>query len=212
MCAAEFQQWLHEYCPLKRELPLACRRNTYLRRYPTDNSPTVSIRSTELAKRHHAIFKNKAQNIECSSGCVARSAVLLKPNVVNILLFNFCEQKLVQYGPITIAIDFNGLSFFIFQEKWPNYASGPTSASNSDSFWGASAFQCMRAAFLCPKGYNFACLHTRQDQNKLHLIFLPKLASSGRRSQAHLAKPCSSVHTTIFVRRKDKTNYLSNQT
>ena len=34
---------------------------------------------------------------------------------------------------------------------------------------GASAFQCMRAGFLCPKCDNFACLHTRQDQNELHL-------------------------------------------
>ena len=34
---------------------------------------------------------------------------------------------------------------------------------------GASAFQCMRAGFLCPKSFNFACLHTRQDQNELHL-------------------------------------------
>ena len=29
-CAAVFQQWLHEYCPLKSQLSLACRRNTYL--------------------------------------------------------------------------------------------------------------------------------------------------------------------------------------
>ena len=95
----------------------------------------------------NAIIKNRAQNIECGFGCVARSAVLLKPNVANILLFNFSEQKFVQYGPITIAIDCNGLSLLIFQEKWLNYASG----------------------FLCPKCDNFACLHTRQDQNELHL-------------------------------------------
>ena len=30
LCAAVFQQWLHEYCILKRQLPLACWRNTYL--------------------------------------------------------------------------------------------------------------------------------------------------------------------------------------
>ena len=34
---------------------------------------------------------------------------------------------------------------------------------------GASAFQSMRAGFLCPKYDNFACLHTRQDQNELYL-------------------------------------------
>ena len=85
----------------------------------------------------NAIFKNRGQNIECSLGCVARSAVLLKPNVANILRFNFCEQEFVQHGSITIAID-DRLSLIIFEEKWPNYAfgeSGPKSAPNSDSFW-----------------------------------------------------------------------------
>ena len=59
-----------------------------------------------------------------------------------------------------------------------------------------------------------ACLHTRQDQNELHLrrwFFVPKSATTVSRSQAHLAKRCSSVYTIIFDRRKDKTNYLSNQ-
>ena len=82
----------------------------------------------------NVIFKNRAQIIECSFDCVARSAVLLKPNVANILLFSFCEQKFVPQGPITIAITV-GLSLLIFKEKRPNYTSGPKSAPNSDSFW-----------------------------------------------------------------------------
>ena len=141
-------------------MSLACRRNTYLWRHPTNNSPTVSNSCSEVAKRgsaaDNAIFKNRAQNIECNLGCVARSAVLLKPNVANILFFNFGEQKFVQHGSITIAIDCNGLSLLTFEEKWPNYVSG-------------LAFQCKRAGFLCPKCYNFACLHIRQDKNELHL-------------------------------------------
>ena len=32
-------------------------------------------------------------------------------------LLKFCEQKFVQQGPITIAIDCNGLSLLIFKEK-----------------------------------------------------------------------------------------------
>ena len=63
----------------------------------------------------NAIFKDRPQNIEYSFGCVAHSAVLLKPNVVNILLFNFCEQKFFQHGPITIAIDWNVLSLLIMR-------------------------------------------------------------------------------------------------
>ena len=30
LCAVVFHQWLHEYCALKRQLSLACWRNTYL--------------------------------------------------------------------------------------------------------------------------------------------------------------------------------------
>ena len=98
---------------------------------------------------NNAIFINRAQNIECSFGYMARSAVLLKPNVANILVFNFCEQKFVQHGPITIAIDYNALSVLIFEEKWPNYASGPKSAPCSDSFWVRRLFNvCVRV--FCP--------------------------------------------------------------
>ena len=47
--------------------------------------------------------------------------------------------------PITIAIDCNGLYVLIFKEKWPNYAFGPKSAPNSDSFWVCWLFNvCMR--------------------------------------------------------------------
>ena len=55
--------------------------------------------------------------------------VLLKPNVA------------VQHGPIKIVIDCNGHSLLIFEEKCPNYASGPKSAPNS-------------AGFPCPKCAN----------------------------------------------------------
>ena len=30
MCVAVFHQWLHKYSCLKRQLSLACRRNTYI--------------------------------------------------------------------------------------------------------------------------------------------------------------------------------------
>ena len=75
---------------------------------------------------------------------------------------------------------------------------------------GASDFQCtsMSVGFLCPKCHNVACLHTRQDQNELDLksdfFFLPKSLCR------NISQRCSGVYTTIFVLRKDKTNYLSN--
>ena len=112
---------------------------------------------------------SRARNIECSFGCVAGSVVLLKPNVANIHLYNYCEQKFIQHGP---TIDHNGLSLF--------KKNGPIMSLYQNP-------QCMRAGFLCLKCDNFAWLHTCQDQNELHLkrfIYLPKSASS----QAHLAK------------------------
>ena len=160
-----------------RILSLACRRNTYLCRHPTNNSPTKWPNDISSAA-DNAIFKNRAQKIKCSFGCVARSAVLMKPNVANILLFNFCEQKFVQHGPITIAIDCNGLSLLIFKEKRPNYAYRQKSASNSDSFWVRRLFNVCVRGFLCTKCDNFTCLHTRQDQNEFHLkkmIFFVKI-------------------------------------
>ena len=103
----------------------------------------------------NAIFKSRAQNIECSFGCVARSAVLLKPNVANILLFNFCESKFIQHGLITIAIDCNVLSLLIFEEKWANYATGPKSATNCDSFWVRRLFNVCVLVFSAPNATIF---------------------------------------------------------
>ena len=141
------------------------------------------------------------------------SAVLLKPNVANILLFNFCEQKFVQHGPITIAIVCYGLCLLIFEEEWPNYASEPKSAANSDSF-------CVRRLYnVCVRGFcapNATILLVYIPANiKMSLIwkddfFLPKspfLQVDRRSTFQHY----SSVCTTIFVRRKDKTNYMSSQ-
>ena len=57
---------------------------------------------------------------------------------------------------------------------------------------GASPFQCMRAGFFCPKCDNFACLHTRQNQNELQLkrwFFFAKIGSFCK----SIARPLPSV-------------------
>ena len=113
----------------------------------------MSNRSSEVAKRHQR-----------SSKTGYKTTSLASDNVANILLFNFCEQKFVQHDPITIAIDCNDLSLLILKEKWPYYDSGPKSAPNSDSFWVRR-----HTGFLYPKCEKFACLHTSQDQNEVHL-------------------------------------------
>ena len=68
-----------------------------------DGTPQIIVQRCQIADpgwpndissaADNVIFKNRAHNIECSFGCEAPSASLLKPNVANILLFNFCEQK-----------------------------------------------------------------------------------------------------------------------
>ena len=93
--------------------------------------------------------------IECSFSCVARSAVLLKPNIANCNFDLICEQKFVKHSPITIAIDFSGLSLLIFKEKWSNYASGSKSAPNSDSFWVRRLFNVWVRVFYAPNATIF---------------------------------------------------------
>ena len=158
MCAAVFHQWLHEYCPLKRQLSLVCRRKLIF-----DGIPQIILQRFQIAAPRspndissaadNAIFKNTAQNIECSFGCVACSAVLLKPNVANILLFNFCEQKFVQHGQTTITIDYNGLFLLIFEEKWPNYP------HQTVTRFGCVGFSMYACGFSVPQMWQF-CLFT----------------------------------------------------
>ena len=106
--------------------------------------------------------------------CVIFRWIIQCLTISNILFFNFCEQKFVQHGPITIAIDCNGLSLLIFEKKMVQLWVWTKICIKQWLVWG----------FLCPKCDNFACLHTCQDQNEIHLKKWWE----------------------------DKTNYLSNQT
>ena len=117
----------------------------------------------------------------------------LKPNVVNTLLFNFCEQKFVKHGPITLVIE----------EKSTNYTSGRKSAPKNDLFWVHRLFNVCVQVFSAPNA-------------TILLIYPPKSkwTLSGILSKS-IADPLSKAKTywmIIFVQRKDKTNYLSNQT
>ena len=79
----------------------------------------------------NSMFENGAQKIDCYFGCVASGPVLLKPNVVHVVLFNFWKRKFIEHGMVTLAIDLNGGSLFIFREKWPNNVNLLKSAPNS---------------------------------------------------------------------------------
>ena len=74
-----------------------------------DGNPQIIVQRCQIAVPRwpnyitsgtdNGIFKNRAQNIECSFGCVARSSVLLKLTVANFFLLNFCEHK----SPLTVT-------------------------------------------------------------------------------------------------------------
>ena len=114
-------------------------------------------------------------------------------NVALILLFNFCEQKFVQHGPTTIAIDCNGLSLLIFEEKWSNSASLDLSLHQTVNRFGCVDFSMYACGFSVSQMPQF-CLFTYPPRSKwdssekMIFFFLPKSASSVSRSQAHLAK------------------------
>ena len=77
----------------------------------------------------------------------------------------------------------NGLSLLIFDEKWPNYASGPKSAPNSDSFWVRRLFNVSLRVFFAQ---NATILLVYYIPSKIKILwkddfFLPKSASSARK-------------------------------
>ena len=64
-------------------------------------------------------------------------------HVANILLFNFCEQKFVLHGTITIVIVF-------FRRKMAQLCLWAKIRTKQWLVLGASGFQCMRALFCAP--------------------------------------------------------------
>ena len=144
---------------------------------------------------------------------MARSAVLSKPNVANIPLFNFCEQKFLQHGPIIMAIDCNGLSLLIFEKKSPNYAPEPKSAPNINSFWvlrwNFSMYACGFSIF-CALNATILLVYI-PAKIKMSFIwkddFFAKIGIFCNSISHNISQQCLSVYTTIFVRPKDKPNF-----
>ena len=90
-----------------------------------------------------------------------------------------------------IATDCNDHSLLIFEEKWPDYASGPKSAPKNNSFWVRWLFNEIARVFCCIN-VTILLLYTpakiKMSFIWKDLFFLPKSESSLNRSQAHLSK------------------------
>ena len=134
LCAAVFHQWLHENCLLKRLLSLARQRS----------SKTGRKTSSVASAVWHVTPSCWNQMLPISSSSIS--------------------NQFVQHGPITITIDCNALSLLIFKEKWPNYASEPKSAPNSDSFCGRRLFSVCMRVFCAPNAT--ICLFTCPPRSK----------------------------------------------
>ena len=129
-----------------------------------DGTPQIIVQRCQIATSRwpndissapdNAIFKNRAQNIECNFGCVARSAVLLKPNVASL---QFLWTKI--------------------RSIWPNYACGPKSEPNSDSFWVRRLCNVCMQVFSAPNAQ--FCLFTYMPRLKwasfLNMIFFVRI-------------------------------------
>ena len=83
----------------------------------------------------YSIFEKGVQKIDFYVVCVATGPVLLKPNVIHVILFNFWKHKFVQHCNVTLAIDRDGGSLLIFEKKLPHDATVPKPAPNSHSLW-----------------------------------------------------------------------------
>ena len=81
----------------------------------------------------YLIFEKGVQKIDCYCGCVASGPVLLKPNIIHVIFFNFRKQKFVEHGTVTLAIDRDGGSLLIFDEKCLDDATVSKSAPSSHS-------------------------------------------------------------------------------
>ena len=101
----------------------------------------------------YSIFENGAQKIDCYVGCVATGPVLLKPNVVHVILFNFWKRKFVEHDTVTLAINHNGDSLLLCDEKWPNNATVPKSVPKSEPVTrcGSIGFSMMTFGFSEPQ-------------------------------------------------------------
>ena len=100
------------------------------------------------------------------------------------------------------VINCNGLSLLIFEEKWSNYASGPKSAPNSDSFWVRQLFNLSVRVFSAPN--TTILLVYFSAKVKMPFIWKDDFF-------AKIVKSNFPIFLSVVLIKK-KTNYLSNQT
>ena len=98
----------------------------------------------------------------------------------------------------------DGISLLIFEEKWPNYASGPKSAPNSDSFWVRWLFNVCVRVFCAPKAtilfvYIPAKMKLSFMNEKMIFFFFAKIGIFCKLIADSLSEAYTSEHTNIHT-------------
>ncbi|GFV41396.1 hypothetical protein TNCV_3090061 [Trichonephila clavipes] len=89
-----------------------------------------SLTENSLAVLNHKILEanSQVQNvklgghqtclsiIDCGTSCVTCCAVLLEPQLLDIMIVQFRNEKVSNHGSIPITIDCNVVAFIIFEE------------------------------------------------------------------------------------------------
>ncbi|GFT62030.1 hypothetical protein TNCV_3811981 [Trichonephila clavipes] len=65
------------------------------------------------------VTKRVFQSIDCGKSCVTCCAVLLEPQLLDIMIVQFSNEKVSNHGSIPITIDCNVVAFIVFEEVVP---------------------------------------------------------------------------------------------
>ncbi|GFX56728.1 hypothetical protein TNCV_494761 [Trichonephila clavipes] len=73
-----------------------------------------------LTVLNHKILEANSQVQNVKLGCVTCCAVLLEPQLLDIMIVQFRNEKVSNHGSIPITIDCNVVAFIVFEEVWTN--------------------------------------------------------------------------------------------
>ena len=199
MCAAEFHQWLHEYCLLKRQLSqiIVQRCQIAAPKWPNDFSSAAD----------NAVFKNRAQYIECSfvAPCCWNQILPISSSSIFVNENSFNMARLRSLLTLTASPS-------SFSKK--NYPIIPLDQNPHQRLtrFGCVGFSMYACGFFCAPNATILLVYILA-KIKMSFIWKDDFFWQNRYLLLVDHRPtfqrCSSV---FVVRRKDKINYLSNQT
>ncbi|GFT24880.1 hypothetical protein TNCV_3021651 [Trichonephila clavipes] len=77
---------------------------------------SLAPRAQKEHKSALAVTKRVFQSIDCGTSCVTCCAVLLEPQLLDIMIVQLRNEKVSNHGSIPITIDCNVVAFIVFEE------------------------------------------------------------------------------------------------